>query len=175
MHLWLKPTASSLVGLTMPKKTKARFTAGDWVSVPLRNGGRALGAIARRGRIVLLGYFFPWPHDDIKLEEYIDRLKPQDATLVATVGDTRLADGAWTVVHSTGEEGVARWPVPVFRARSALGETAMYTYADNDLLTEIPLASKVDAFVSNDPGLYGAIALEDALYYRLKELGVESR
>ena len=151
-----------------PKKTKFTFREGDWVSVPLRHGKRALGVIARKAPgHVLVGYFFRWPDHDDDLEVYVARLKPSDAVLIVRFGDAGLTHGTWKVVHSSGREGASHWPLPVFMDRNGVGPGATYTY-DMDLFTPIPIVPREGDVITRDVGGWGAGAVEDAVYDRLK-------
>jgi Immunity protein 26 len=73
---------------------KVNYREGDWFAVPLRNGGFAVGVIARANpRGVSLGYFFGPPRSDVpRLDEVAD-LRSGDAVLVRKFGHLGILNG----------------------------------------------------------------------------------
>src|SRR2546427_9568860 len=91
------------------------YREGMWFAVPLRNGGYAVGIVARKAkRGVLLGYFFGPRRQAVPVLEEVERLKPNDAILVKVFGDLGLLDGSWPIIGLASSWDRGRWPMAVF-------------------------------------------------------------
>lgn len=92
------------------------YQEGTWFVVPLRDGGFAVGVVARmapRGR-VLLGYFFGPRRDEVWSLDDVRHLVPEDATLVQRFGDLYLIEGRWSILGRVNSWRRESWPIPAF-------------------------------------------------------------
>jgi hypothetical protein len=146
---------------------KQAYQEGEWFSVPLREGGAAVGLAARarkRGKIVL-GYFFgPRRHGVPDLAE-LDSLRPADAVLVARFGDLALIQGEWPVLGRSPSWDRSRWPMPRFvRSEELSGRVWEVEYSDvdpNKVVAERPFAGDPRGLPRDE--LFGAGAVEIVL------------
>lgn len=154
----------------------AAFSEGDWFAVPLRDGGFAVGLVARSNpKAALLGYFFgPRLGASPSLED-LGGLRPGDAVLVGRFGHLGLKQGRWPVLGRRDDWDRTNWPMPVFvRYEELSGRSFNVTYDDDDpgrLLREDPISSG-DASVSPPDGLMGAGYVEKVLTRLLEEKGL---
>jgi hypothetical protein len=96
---------------------RVEYAEGQWFGVTLREGGFALGIVARgdsQDRCGKLGYFFAprrvsMPDDAATLDA-----SPSEAVLVGWFGDLYLLSGKWPLVPSRRTFHRKDWPVPVF-------------------------------------------------------------
>ncbi len=146
----------------MPLK-KLSYQEGDWFAVPLRNGGYALGLIARldgEGRV--LGYFFGPRREQLPTKEDIADLSATCAILIRLFGDLGLIQGDWPIIYQSNSWYRADWPVPGF-ARIAVDErwATRVEYSEDDLsyLRELPISLE-EAHSLPEDGLSGSGALE---------------
>ncbi len=109
-----------------------RYTEGDWFAVPLREGGYALGVIARASRGgALLGYFFgPRRAEPPRLED-VAGLTPQAAVLVAMFGHLGLRGGSWPLLGRDPGWNRASWPMPVFVRYEELTGRSLHVFYDD--------------------------------------------
>lgn len=144
------------------KRTK--FQEGDWIAVPLRQGGYALGLLARlHGKDTGLGYFFGPKFPVMPCEQDAAKLSPHDAILTAKFGTIGIAKGDWKVVFPSRPWRREEWPIPAFRRVEPFTDRILrVVYAEGDLLTpvvELPVSPDEAAALPED-GSYGMGALE---------------
>lgn len=146
-------------------RKKLPYKEGDWIAIPLKNSGYAIGLIARpqrKGRI-LLGYFFGPKHEQIPNLEELQDLKPEDASLIAIFGDLGLYTGQWPVIGQIPPWNRSKWPMPPFiRTDCISGKTSRIEYSEDDLTCEIratPCGSEEAKRYPQD-GLWGSGAVE---------------
>lgn len=114
---------------------KLPYKEGTWFAVPLRQGGYAVGRVARHtieGEIIL-AYFFGPKRDHVPALDEVDDLEPHEAIKVIMVGGIGLIDGSWPVIGDSPCWEHERWPIPAFIRRDDLSRTAWRViYSDND-------------------------------------------
>lgn len=83
------------------RKKKLPYAEGDWFGVPLKNGGYAVGIIARSRRSgkALFSYFFGPRHWELPSMNDIRGLTPADAILIGKFG-------IWTSTPVNGPSSV---------------------------------------------------------------------
>jgi hypothetical protein len=105
---------------------KLPYKEGDVFGVPLRNGGFALGVVARvrpfREGNMLLGYFFRHGKAALPKEGSSLELNPQDAALIAKFGDLSLYRKEWPIVGNIPGWDRRKWPMPSFMRRDPLSD-----------------------------------------------------
>ena len=131
---------------------------GTWFAVPLRQGGYAVGVVARmapRGRIVL-AYLFGPKRDAAPSLMDVARLHPKDAIKRLRIGDLGLINGEWPILGELPEWDRQAWPMPSFVRRDDLSKRAWHSiYSDAN-------PSKLER---EEPASYEASDLEqDALH-----------
>jgi hypothetical protein len=152
--------------------SKLNYKEGDVFAVPLRNGGFALGLVARKARVgkVLLGYFWGPVRTQVPTPEDLPMLYPQDALFVKMFSDLNLVNKNWPIISSIVAWNREHWPMPKFIRRSLLSKHAwLVTYADDDpnrIINEEPCDYGVNGFQEDD--LLGAGAVEAKLTDVLK-------
>lgn len=103
------------------------YSEGSWFAVPLRNGGYAIGVIARmapQGRIVF-GYFFGPKRNVVPQVLEVDGLCAGSAALSVRVGDLGLIKGEWPVIGRATHWSRDDWPMPSFVRRDPLSNRAL--------------------------------------------------
>lgn len=105
-----------------PRKKHIKYSEGQWFAVPLKDGGYALGIIARGSYKTKggLGYFFGPRYETIPDGKETWRKRPSDAVLIAWFGDLGIIWGKWPLIPSTRPFRREEWPVPKFRRTDAL-------------------------------------------------------
>lgn len=113
---------------------RVRYREGDWFAVPLRDGGYAVGAIARANPGgVLLGYFFGPRRPGVPGLEDVAGLEPGDAVLVRKFGHLGIVQGRWPLLGQVDGWDRREWPMPVFvRYEELTGRSFRVFYADDD-------------------------------------------
>lgn len=117
-------------------RKKLPYKEGDWLAVPLRDGGYALGLAARvNGKGIVLGYFFGPRYTSPPSPIEIEGRQSQDAIFVGQFGDPGLLDGSWPVVGAVPGWQREDWPVPVFGRRDRRDPTITWRshYDENTL------------------------------------------
>lgn len=136
---------------------------GDWFTVPLRNGGYALGVVARKGKGgVLVGYFFGPRREAVPTLEDAEHLAPNEAVLVEHFGDLSLRDRSWPLLGPLKSWRREAWPIPNFTRVEPLGGRAwIVIYGDDPrtALREEPCSKEAASKLRPD-GLAGAGAVE---------------
>ncbi len=121
------------------------YEEGTWFAVPLRQGGYAVGRVARRapeGKIIL-AYLFGPNRERVPTVNELDHLEPDEAVKVIRAGDLGLLDGSWPVIGDSPRWERERWPMPTFIRKEPripayiLGETIAprawrVIYSDDD-------------------------------------------
>jgi hypothetical protein len=93
------------------------YGEGDWFAVPLREGGFAVGVIARampHKEGILLGYFFGPRRDDVPTLDELKSLSASDAVLVDRFGHLGLVRGTWPLLGRIDGWDRGAWPTPAF-------------------------------------------------------------
>lgn len=101
---------------------KLPYKEGTWFAVPLREGGFAVGVVARateKGKILLCYFFGPRRMSVPTLEE-VESLNSQDAIRKLQVGDLSLINGEWPIIGHSNAWKRADWSMPVFIRRDIL-------------------------------------------------------
>jgi Immunity protein 26 len=149
-----------------------KYQEGDWFAVPLREGGFAIGVVARSNpKAALLGYFFgPRRHEAPQLEEAAN-LRPEDAVLVGKFGHLGLTQGKWPILGQLNGWDRTKWPMPVFvRYEELTGRTFQVFYDDDDPATLLGEKQIEPAAAEQNPedGLMCAGYVEIVLTERLQ-------
>jgi hypothetical protein len=107
---------------------------GDWFAVPLREGGFALGVVARLSSDgVLLGYFFGPKRIDVPTLTDVIGLRPSDAVLVAKFGHLGISQGKWLTLGQVDAWDRDQWPMPLFgRYEELTGRSFKIRYNENN-------------------------------------------
>lgn len=93
---------------------KINYSEGDCFSIPLRNGGYALGVVARMdGDGIVFSYFFG-PKIDEFVDLNINDLSPKKAILSGQVGDLGLLNLEWKVIGKIPNWSRKEWAMPSF-------------------------------------------------------------
>jgi hypothetical protein len=112
-----------------------QFAEGTWFGVPLKQGGFALGRVARHSpsKEIVLAYFFGPKRDVLPKIEELQSLTAEDAIKVMMVGYLGLDSGSWPIIGSSEPWDRADWPIPWFIRRDELSGTAWaVSYADDN-------------------------------------------
>lgn len=146
---------------------KVNYSEGDWFAVPLREGGYAVGVVARANpKAALLGYFFGPRRVDVPSLEDVADLKPADAVLVGKFGHLGLVQGKWPILGRLEGWDRTEWSMPVFvRYEELTGRSFRVFYDDDDpnkLVREEQVAPG-DAEQGPKDGLMGAGFAEKVL------------
>jgi hypothetical protein len=88
-----------------------KYKEGDWFAVPLRDGGFAVGVVARTDwNRIPLGFFFGPRRDGLPSVNDLARLKARDALLSVHFGDLGLGYGEWPIIGRVAGWDRAAWP-----------------------------------------------------------------
>jgi hypothetical protein len=143
--------------------TRVHYREGDWFVVPLREGGYAIGVVARAHGGVLLGHFFGPRHDSLPSLAEAAGLTAADAIVVRKFGHLGLKQGKWPILGRLEEWNRADWPMPVFvRHEESTGRSLRVFYDDNDpalCLHEEPNPVGGGAFRSSLSACLGAVPI----------------
>lgn len=155
----------------MPRK-RLPYQEGDWFAVPLRDGGYALGLVARmdgEGRV--FGYFFGPRRDRLPTDEDTAGLTSKQALLICKFGDLGLIRGEWPIIVSTSNWDPNRWPFAQL-SRIAVDDSwatlVEYDEASFQRLREMPVSVE-EARQHPEDGLSGYGAIEIRLTKLLAE------
>lgn len=120
---------------------KLPYSEGDWFAAPLRNGGFALGLVARMdGRGGVICYFFGPAFPSLPSIEAARDRRRGEAVLIANTGDPGLTRGEWYLLGRVEPWDRESWPVPVFVRRDAVsGTPKRVIYREPDFNTEVQL------------------------------------
>jgi hypothetical protein len=146
---------------------KLPYREGTRFAVPLRNGGYAIGVVARstsKGKVVLC-YFFGPRRDSIPELNDVESLRSSDAIIVFRVGDLSLVRGDWPIIGTSASWKRQEWPIPPFIRRSELSQNAWRVhYSDSDpnlVVREEPIPYETTNLGIDT--MYGAGAAETVL------------
>jgi hypothetical protein len=151
---------------------KVYYREGAWFAVPLREGGYAVGVVARANpKAALLGYFFGPKRDNVPSLDDVAHLKPADAVLVGKFGHIGLTQGNWPILGRLEDWDRDEWSMPVFvRYEELTGRSFHVFYDDNDpnkLLREEQVEAGAAEQGPKD-GLMGAGFVEKVLTSQLR-------
>ena len=146
---------------------KVQYREGDWFAVPLRDGGFAVGLIARANPGgALLGYFFGPRRFEVPTLGDVEGLKPGDAVLVRKFGHLGIVQGKWRLLGYLDGWDRREWPTPVFvRYEELTGRSFRVFYDDDDpnrVLREVQVPPG-EAEQAPKDGLMGVGFVETAL------------
>lgn len=146
---------------------KINYRQGDWFAVPLREGGFALGVVARANPGgVLLGYFFGPRREDVPKAADAVGLRASEAVLVRKFGHLGLTQGNWPLLGQLEGWDPREWPMPSFvRYEELTGRSFKVIYDDSDpnrLIREQQVSPGESEQAPKD-GLLGAGAAEKIL------------
>ncbi len=114
---------------------KLPYREGTWFGVPLRQGGFAVGLVARattEGKVILCYFFGPRRTAVPPLAE-VERLKPSGTIRVVRVGDLSLIRDEWPIIGQAASWKRSDWPMPPFVRRDDLSLKAWRVqYSDAD-------------------------------------------
>lgn len=111
------------------------YKEGTWFAVPLRQGGYAVGLVARHVPVegkIALAYFFGPKRQTIPSVEELDGLTPNMAIKAVRVGDLGLVEGSWPIIGDPPNWQRERWPIPAFVRKDDLGRVAWRVEYDYD-------------------------------------------
>ncbi len=113
---------------------RVKYGEGDWFAVPLREGGYAVGVVARANpKAALLGYFFGPACAEIPGLDYVADLKASDAVLVGKFGHLGITQGRWPILGRLDDWDRAAWRMPVLvRYEELTGRSFKVFYEDDD-------------------------------------------
>lgn len=113
---------------------KLPYCEGTWYAVPLRDGGFAVGVVARataKGKVILC-YFFGPRRTSVPTLAEVESLIPNNAILVVRVGDLALLRGEWPIIGKAQSWNRSDWPMPAFVRRDPLSRKAWRVYYSDD-------------------------------------------
>jgi hypothetical protein len=113
---------------------RSKYAEGDWFAVPLRDGGYALGIVARASRGgVLLGYFFGPRRVAAPTLLEVAHLRADAAILIGRFGHLGLKQGKWTTFGRLDGWDRTAWPMPRFvRYEELTGRSFAVVYDPDD-------------------------------------------
>ena len=147
----------------MPRR-KLNYQEGDWIAVPLEQGGYCVGVIARCDRKgAILGYFFGPRIFEIPDISELSNFKASEAILIRDFGDLGLLDYGWPVIGKLDDWNSEQWPVPDFGYIDVVppirGFRRVYGRGIGELCTEEIQVSIEEAESLPQDGLSGYLAL----------------
>lgn len=156
------------------KHKKQSYKEGDWFAIPLKDGGYAVGLIARMKprTSVLFGYFFGPRMSKMPTDKDISRYNKNNAIFVGKFGDLSLFKNKWKIICNSKNWDRKLWPMPPFTRIDPLTQHIAFKswYSEdnpNQLLKEQRCDSKEAKKFLTD-SLYGAGAVEIELNELLK-------
>jgi Immunity protein 26 len=116
-------------------RARKSYQEGDWFAVPLRNGGYAIGLIARGdGKGIVLGYFFGPRREHVPSLDSVKILRRDQATLVTRFGDPGLRSGYWPIIGRAECWRREEWPLPLFARIDMTAQRAWVSRYDEETL-----------------------------------------
>jgi hypothetical protein len=148
----------------MPRR-KLNYREGDWIAVPLKDGGYALGIAARvSSGGAIFGYIFSPRHPTVPTVSETKGLVPSNAVFVGMFGSLGLLEGKWKVVCSSEPWRREEWPMPDFGRVDPMDSTyaVRTTYNENRITEAIAerRVSPAEARSLPEDSLFGDVALE---------------
>ncbi len=143
---------------------KKIYREGDWFAVPLKEGGYAIGLVARADRSpTVLGYFFGPRLETVPSTEETKGLVPEKAILIRRFGNPGLQDGEWPILAHTDLWQREDWPMPDFGHIDTVNRERAFKrrYDENRLnvmISEFPIMVQESIKMPED-GLSGHISL----------------
>ena len=99
----------------MTRQQNLTYEQGTWFGVPLKQGGYALGLVARCGEAgEALGYFFGPPQAELPDLSLMSQNTADLAILCCRFGDLGLIEQKWPIIGRAPVWDPAIWPVPKF-------------------------------------------------------------
>jgi len=93
-------------------RRKVTYKEGDWIAVPLDEGGYAIGKIARVGKArALFGYFFGPRFDRMPTADDVKNIKITDYIHAVIFSDMGLREGEWKVIDRPERWNREEWPM----------------------------------------------------------------
>jgi hypothetical protein len=120
----------------------------------------------------VIAHFFGPPSESPPSIEAARGRRPEDAILIANMGDLGLVRGEWPVLGKMGPWDRGAWPVPVFVRRDVVSSTPKKViYREPDFNTEAQLLPCTEEEAQRLPkdGILGYGAVEIRLTKLLKQ------
>lgn len=109
------------------------YREGDWFAVPLREGGFAVGLVARANpKAALLGYFFGPRRSEVPILSDVAELDPAHAVLVGMFSHLGLTQRQWPIIGRLDNWDRTSWPMPVLFRHEELSGRSFRVYYDDD-------------------------------------------
>jgi hypothetical protein len=144
---------------------KLPYAEGTWFAVPLREGGFAVGLVARatsEGKVILCYFFGPKCMSAPNLTQ-VENLDLSQALCVLRIGDLSLITGEWPIIGQAQSWSRADWPMPIFIRRDELSRRAWKVYYSdtdpNQIIKEEPVSYDETGFGRNTVCGSGAVEL----------------
>ena len=151
----------------MASRKKLPYREGDWIAVPLKTGGWAVGVVARQdGRGGIFGYFFGPRRDQVPALGELRGYKPDEAILLSILGDLGLIRNEWPVLGRLEPWEREKWPLTLLRRTDCVsGVHRLIEYDESDLLEEIGSrkAPPEEAMCYPEDGIAGSKSIEAVL------------
>ena len=146
---------------------KRKYSEGFWFAVPLKNGGFALGRVARATpkHGVILCYFFGPKYDAIPTIAEVKDLAPEKAIRILRIGDLSLIRGEWPIIGKSNPWHRSAWKMPEFLRKDELSGKAWrvhYSDADPNVVIKEQRESSTNNTLERD-SVFGAGAVEAVL------------
>ena len=145
------------------KQEKLPYREGTWFAIPLRQGGYAVGRVARHsGNGGILAYFFGPKRETIPTLEELETLTPDCPIKILRAGDLGIIEGSWPIIGDSPTWKREDWPIPPFVRKDDIGKAAWrVVYADENPL-EVISERRIpyDSSEYERDGLHGAGAAE---------------
>ncbi len=127
------------------------YREGTWFALRLKDGGYAVGRVARMsGSGLIIAYFFGPRRNSVPPLQEVAELRPNSAIAVRQIGDLAILEGRWTVIGDEGDWVRDDWPIPKFIRKEELRRIAwIVEYADdepNRLVRETPVPYETDGY-----------------------------
>jgi hypothetical protein len=142
---------------------KLPYKEGTWFAIPLRQGGYAVGRVARHsGKGVVLGYFFGPKREAVPTLDELDELSPASAIRVLRFGDLGMIEDVWPIIGNSPDWEREEWPTPAFIRRDDIGRVAWRVVYDDDNPSKVLSEERIpyDSAGYERSALAGAAAAE---------------
>lgn len=149
------------------RSSSVPYRRGDWVAVPLRDEGYAVGIIVQAdGAGGVTGYFFGPLRLALPRLAELRSLHSSDAIYICNFGDLGLINREWPVIGGHEEWKQGGWPIPEFGYIEGPGGPAYkVTYKDSQLSeyeTRVQISIE-ECLQLPDDGIFGSGAVEKIL------------